>query len=123
MNRNATKADFFRGTEVNANTTVYAVWKQNTSIENVTVTFNGNGEKHSVAMDNTPPTGVPPAVTVDKGSTLSDKFPKSKPEGKYVNAFVFLGWAKSPDATVPDFFEDTEINNNMTVYEIGRAHV
>ena len=118
LNRNATKADFFRGTEVNANTTVYAVWKPNTSIENVTVTFNGNGEKHSIAMDNTPPTGVPPAVTVDKGSTLSDKFPKSKPKGKYVNAFVFLGWAKSPDATVPDFFEDTEINNNMTVYAV-----
>ena len=54
LNRNATKADFFRGTEVNANTTVYAVWKPNTSIENVTVTFNGNGEKHSIAMDNTP---------------------------------------------------------------------
>ena len=41
LNRNATKADFFRGTEVNANTTVYAVWKQNTAIENVTVMFNG----------------------------------------------------------------------------------
>ena len=108
LNQNASKADFFRSTEVNADTTVYAVWKQNASIENVTVTFNGNG---------TGVTDVPPAVTIDKGSTLSDQFPKSKPKR---DGYIFLGWAKSNVATIPDFFEDTEINHNMNVYAVWR---
>ena len=108
LDQHASKADFFRSTEVNANTIVYAVWKQNTTIENVTVTFNGNG---------TGVTDVPPAVTIDKGSTLSEQFPKSKPKR---DGYIFLGWAKSNVATTPDFFEDTEINHNMNVYAVWR---
>ena len=101
----AYKPDFFSDTDVNDDMTVYAVWKKGEKQE-VTVRFSMNGGNGSVD-----------SVTVEKGATLGDRFPKDKPTR---DDYVFRGWSVDENAEKADFFPHTIINDNMTIYAVWK---
>ena len=101
----ATIPDFFEDTEINHNMNVYAVWRDVGSMTDpVTVWFDVNGGSGSFAP-----------VTVERGTSLADAFPKKKPTK---SGYRFKGWAKSASATAPDFDKDSIVSGDWTVYAV-----
>ena len=83
--------------------TYYAVWQE----DKVHVSFNANGGEDA-----------PEKVEVIRNKSLGQTFPARKPTRA---GHVFLGWAKSQYAARPDFYSDTPVPQNMTVYAVWRA--
>ena len=111
VDENAEKADFFPHTIVNDNMTIYAVWKKKDSIEEVKVTFRSNAGGDEVI-------DMPEAVTVDRGDILGESFPKEEPKR---DGYIFLGWSEDSSSSVPTFFSDSIVNDNMDVFAIWRS--
>ena len=103
--KNATEPDVTEDTVVDTEgpLIIYAVWKE----DKVHVSFNANGGG-----------GAPEKAEVIRKKSLGSSFPAGKPTRA---GHVFLGWAKSPHATRPDFFSDTPVPEKMTVYAVWRA--
>ena len=124
--KDAEEANFTKDTKVIEDIRVYAVWKEK-PVEMKTVIFDANEGQLGE---------VPASVQVEKGKTLNEKFPTQEPTRE---GYTFEGWSKKKNAKHPDFFSDTVVNEDITVYavwekkaaemktvtfdEIGRAHV
>ena len=83
---------------VNASITVYAKWTSNSSVEQVTVTFNSNGGS------------TVPASTIDKGAKVT------KPADPTKTNNTFGGWYTDDGTFLNAFDFDESVNESITVY-------
>lgn len=102
----ATSATYSAGGSftINANTTLYAVWKINT----YTISFNANGGS-----------GAPSSQTKTHGSTLMLSSTKPTRTG-----YTFLGWSTSSTATSATYFAGGSYTSNSTatLYAVWSEH-
>ena len=107
---NAVKPDFFKKDVVTKNLVLYPVYKDTGSAEKVKVAFkfndgtNGGLKTEEVAMY----------------ESLGSKMP-AKDKVPARDEYVFAGWAKSKEAKYPDFFRNTTVKGDMTVYAIWKS--
>jgi len=103
LSATATVADVTEATTFEADATVYAVWAEEGSEEQVTITFNFNvpdeyeGEDDPAFADDFEGT-----ITIVKGEAIGE-LPTAILEG-----YTFIGWALTNDATATDIIDENE---------------
>ena len=102
-----TTADYSPGAlyRENKSITLYAIWEKRT----YTVTFNANGG-----------TNAPGSIVIEANS----EFDTSTIEAPTRTNYIFLGWARTPTATEPDFKEGSIVYNafseDTTLYAVWK---
>ena len=102
---------------------LYAVWKKQSS--SYTVTFDPNGGEGTLSGDDikTKTDGDNTSYYIEVEEDETANLPKNT---FTKDGYEFLGWAKSPDATTPDYKDTAEIKNiankgeNVTLYAVWK---
>ena len=108
--KGATKPDFFKKSNVTMNMVLYPVYKETGSVEKVKVAFKLNDGTN----------GSLETKEVEMYESLGSKIP-AKDKVPARDEYVFAGWAKSKEAKYPDFFRNTTVKGDMTVYAVWKS--
>ena len=108
--KGATKPDFFKKSNVTMNMVLYPVYKETGSVEKVKVAFKLNDGTNG-SLD---------TQEVEMYESLGSKMP-AKDKVPARDEYVFAGWAKSKEAKYPDFFRNTTVKGDMTVYAVWKS--
>ena len=108
--KGATKPDFFKKSNVTMNMVLYPVYKETGSVEKVKVAFKLN-DGTGVSLD---------TQEVEMYESLGSKMP-AKDKVPARDEYVFTGWAKSKEVKYPDFFRNTTVKGDMTVYAVWKS--
>ncbi len=108
--KGATKPDFFKKSNVTMDMVLYPVYKETGSVEKVKVAFKLNDGTN----------GSLETKEVEMYESLGSKIP-AKDKVPARDEYVFAGWAKSKEAKYPDFFRNTTVKGDMTVYAVWKS--
>ena len=107
--KDADKPNFFKKSIVTNDLVLYPVYKKIGTVDKVKVVFKLNdGTDASLKTEE-----------IDRYDSLGGKMPtKAKMPGR--DGYLFIGWAKSKEAKYPDFFRNTIVQGDKTLYGIWK---
>ena len=107
--KDADKPNFFKKSIVTNDLVLYPVYKKIGTVDKVKVVFKLNdGTDASLKTEE-----------IDRYDSLGGKMPtKAKMPGR--DGYLFIGWAKSKEAKYPDFFRNTIVQGDKTLYGVWK---